>query len=408
MSVASANDIAVSSEWKAISEVTVDKPGIRNPINEPNKIFKYVDISSVDNKEKKIVKAKELLGSEAPSRARKVIRAGDVIVSTTRPNLNAVAVVSQVLDNEICSTGYCVLRPTEQILTDYLFYFVQSYRFVSLVSGEVSGAMYPATTDAKIRAVKIPVPPIQEQQCIVDILKRADGIRRLRKQAQDTARQLIPALFIDMFGDPLTNPKGWPEKSMGDLVSLHGGGTPSKKNPEYWGGVIPWVSPKDMKHDCISDSIDHVTPKALEETTLKWIPAESVLIVVRGMILMHTVPIRVNSSNITINQDMKALVPNEKLSANFLRWALQSMHSHVLSQVSTSAHGTRKLDTNRLLALSIPLPPLSMQEEFEIRLDSIQSILDQQNAAKNSAESSFQSLLYRAFNGLLFDEVRAI
>ncbi len=106
MSVVPTNDLPHNTEWKPISEVTADKPGIRNPTNEPDKTFKYIDISSVDNKDKKIIKANELLGTEAPSRARKIIRAGDVIVSTTRPNLNAVAVVPQELDNEICSTGY--------------------------------------------------------------------------------------------------------------------------------------------------------------------------------------------------------------------------------------------------------------------------------------------------------------
>lgn len=290
------------------------------------------------------------------------------------------------------------LKHPEKLDRDFLAYAISVVIDTAETSHAVKGKLL---NKKKLEQISIPVPTIAEQRHIVDILNRADSIRHLRKQAQVTASQLITALFIDMFGDPLTNPRDWPEKSLGNLVSLYGGGTPSKKNPEYWGGVIPWVSPKDMKPDCISDSIDHVTPNALEETTLKWIPAESVLIVVRGMILVHTVPIRVNSAKVTINQDMKALVPNEELSANYLRWTLQCMHSYVLSQVSTSAHGTRKLDTNRLLALSIPLPPLIMQEEFESRLDSIQSILHQQKAARNSAESSFQSLLHQAFNGAI-------
>lgn len=280
---------------------------------------------------------------------------------------------------------------------EYLYYVV--HHVLDLLKAKTHGSTMKHVKRGDFEGTLVPFPPIDEQRRIINILKRADRIRRLRKQAQDTARQLIPALFIDMFGDPQLNPKGWLAKPLGNVVSLRSGGTPSKKKPEYWNGAIPWVSPKDMKPDCILDSIDHITEKALEETTLKWIPAESVLIVVRGMILVHTVPIRVNISKVTINQDMKALEPNKELSANYLRWSLQCMHSHLLSQVSSSAHGTRKLDTNRLLALSIPLPPLRMQKKFESQLSSLESILRQQAAAQAGAESGFQSLLHRAFSG---------
>ncbi len=289
-----------------------------------------------------------------------------------------------------------VVTPDQSFINPlYLYYWSLQYD----PRNQAQVTSLPSLPLSMIKEAQVPVPSMDEQHRIVDILKRADSIRRLRKQAIDTARQLIPALFIDMFGDPVTNPREWQIKPLGSLVSILSGGTPSKKKPEYWGGTIPWVSPKDMKKDFISDSIDHITSKALDETTLKWVPQNSVLIVVRGMILIHTVPIRVNLSRVTINQDMKALMPTEELTANYLRWTLQSMHSHVLSQISTSAHGTRKLDTNRLLALSIPLPPLSMQKEFDNQLNSLHSILSQQETATNIAESSFQSLLQRAFNG---------
>src|SRR6266849_674598 len=81
----------------------------RDPRENPSEEFSYVDIASIDNQSKTIIAAKRIIGADAPSRARKVIREGDVIVSTVRPNLNAVSVVPTNLDNEICSTGFSVL-----------------------------------------------------------------------------------------------------------------------------------------------------------------------------------------------------------------------------------------------------------------------------------------------------------
>ena len=102
----------------------------RDPRLELDEPFCYVDIASIDNVSKQILDFKTLLGKDAPSRARQVIRTENVIVSTTRPNLNAVALVPQAFENQICSTGFCVLRPSKAIEPKYLFNFVQSSEFV--------------------------------------------------------------------------------------------------------------------------------------------------------------------------------------------------------------------------------------------------------------------------------------
>jgi type I restriction enzyme S subunit len=98
--------------------------GQRDRRDTPYRAFKYVDISSVDKDLKAIVRTQEVIGKDAPSRARKVIAANDVLVSTVRPNLNAVAVVPCELDGEIASTGFCVLRPNPTIVNArYLLYW---------------------------------------------------------------------------------------------------------------------------------------------------------------------------------------------------------------------------------------------------------------------------------------------
>ena len=148
--------------WIRLDEVC-EGPGTRDPLSEPDKPFQYVDITSVDAITKKIVAPKTLLGRVAPSRARQVICAGDVLVATTRPNLNAVALVPQELDDQICSTAFCVLRPKDNLDPSYLFAFVQSAEFARSLSELVTGALYPAVSDKQVRAQPIPLPPLDEQ-----------------------------------------------------------------------------------------------------------------------------------------------------------------------------------------------------------------------------------------------------
>lgn len=191
---------------------------VRDPARTPDERFRYVDISAVDRSLKVITSAPEIAGADAPSRARKEIREGDVLVSTVRPNLNAVSMVPANLDGQIASTGFCVLRPDPAVvLGKYLFYFTTTPVFVGILSSKVRGAHYPAVSDADVKDIELPLPPLSEQRRIVEILAHAEALRRSRAEADTKAARILPALFYKTFGDPATNPKRWPLKTLGDL-----------------------------------------------------------------------------------------------------------------------------------------------------------------------------------------------
>jgi len=158
-------------QWVRLGDVCQSEITTRNPKKEPDKSFYYIDISSIDNELKRILSPKLTLGKESSSRARQVILTYDVIVSTTRPNLNAVALVPKELNNQICSTGFCVLRAKSNLLdTNYLFHFVRSYEFVKCLSDLVKGALYPAITNKQVFAQLIPLPPLPEQKRLATLL----------------------------------------------------------------------------------------------------------------------------------------------------------------------------------------------------------------------------------------------
>ena len=172
--------------WASLGDVCEKQVKSYDPGKHPDKPFRYIDITSVDNQAKRITTARTLLGKEAPSRARQVIQAGDVLVSTTRPNLNAVAFVPDELDGELCSTGFCVLRAGTDIIPSFLFAFIQSSEFVASLSELVKGALYPAVTDGQVRNQIIPLPPIVEQMHIAHILtEQMAAVDRARAAAEE-------------------------------------------------------------------------------------------------------------------------------------------------------------------------------------------------------------------------------
>ena len=242
-----------------------------------------------------------------------------------------------------------------------------------------------------------PLPPLEEQRRVVGLLDRAAEIRRRAEAARAKARTIIPALFLDTFGDPATNPKGWPTARLGALAKLTGGGTPSKANAAFWRGTIPWVPPKDMKPPTIFGSEDKITEAAMAASPVSLIPAGNVLIVVRGMIFAHTVPIRMNGVAVTLNQDMKAIIPIDGITAVFLRWALQSLHGYLLSKVRESAHGTKKLETAVLTDQELMVPPPALQTDFAEKVRRIEALAHALDAAAAKAEAMAASLSAEVF-----------
>ena len=166
-----------------------------------------------------------------------------------------------------------------------------------------------------------------------------------------------------MFGDPLSNSKGWQCTKITDVCrAIFGGGTPSKSHPEYFMGTIPWVSPKDMKSFVISDSIDHITGEAIAHSTTNLVPAHSVLMVIRSGILKHTLPVAINSIPVTINQDMKAFVPNNVITSAFLLHFFKNIESDVLAGVRSVT--ADNIDFKAFQKRMIIVPPMDLQQQF--------------------------------------------
>ncbi len=168
---------------------------------------------------------------------------------------------------------------------------------------------------------------------------------------------------------PFVTPNNWEWVRFGEIGEIKGGGTPSKNNSEFWEGDIPWVSPKDMKVDYISKSELTISQDAVQNSSVTLISEESLLFVVRGMILAHTFPVAIAKKEVTINQDMKA-ISTDLYHPDFLIKMMQACSIRVLSLVDRSSHGTCKLVSDKLFSLILPLPPLKEQLRISSEVDS--------------------------------------
>ncbi|MCY9854748.1 restriction endonuclease subunit S [Vibrio mediterranei] len=169
--------------------------------------FNYIDISSVDRDKKLISEPAEILGCDAPSRARKIVNTGDVLVSMTRPNLNAVAKVPEKYDGQIASTGFDVLKPF-LIESDWLFSVVKSKPFIDSISGTTIGALYPACKASDIRSYEMPLPPLAEQKRIVEkldeVLAQVDTIKARLDGIPDLLKRFRQSVLASAVSGKLT------------------------------------------------------------------------------------------------------------------------------------------------------------------------------------------------------------
>lgn len=281
----------------------------------------------------------------------------------------------------------------------YLYYYLS--RRVSEFKADGKGVAQKNLSAKYLRSLKVPLPPIQEQRRVAAILDTADNIRRKREHALAMADTFLGSTFLEFFGDPVGNPLGHRRATLGDVASFISGGTPSKKRADYWDGSFPWVSPKDMKVDLVCDAEDHVSEAVFSETSLKKIPTNTPLIVVRGMILAHTVPIALTQREVAINQDMKAVKFNSEIDPVFGFWSLKVLHNRILSQVDTAAHGTKRIDTSRLQALPILVPGDNLQGEFVAVTRKFAEMRARLVACLSDASQMFDALSQRAFRGEL-------
>ncbi|MDN3291670.1 restriction endonuclease subunit S [Streptococcus sp.] len=163
-------------EWKTLDAVSERTSNISwNKIGDDEK-FKYIDLSSVDRVSNKITETTSITKSTAPSRAQKIVKSNDIILGTTRPTLKRFTKITDDYNDQICSTGFYVFRTNGEVLPNYVYHIFSSSDFYKYLEENQSGASYPAISDALVKKYKIPVPSLEIQSRIVQVLDNFDKV----------------------------------------------------------------------------------------------------------------------------------------------------------------------------------------------------------------------------------------
>jgi type I restriction enzyme S subunit len=372
----------------------------RDPREHPKEEFSYVDITSVDNEAKAIVATKRIIGAEAPSRARKVIRKGDVIVSTVRPNLNAVALVPDRLDHQICSTGFSVLRPISTVTSGYLFAFTRSPYFIDYLVSRTTGANYPAVNDAEVKDVPVPVPPLAEQERIVKLLDEADELQKLRAQADRRQADLIPALFHDMFGDPGENPKGWRKERLEEIAEKVTDG--EHLTPKRTLSGIKLLSARNVRDGFLDfTDVDYVSEDEHKRIRKRCNPEYGDILISCSGTIGRVATVE-TSEPLSLVRSVALIKPKKhivrpKFLENYLRTS--SLAAEMSSKANASSQAN--LFQNQIRGLPILIPDVRLQDDFVDRATEIRELEAKQAVSRERLDALFQSMLHRAFRGEL-------
>lgn len=382
-----------------------DATGTTDPRREPDVSFRYIDISGIDRDMKRIAKTVDILGADAPSRARQVVQTSDVLVSTVRPNLNAVAIVPEELDGEIASTGFCVLRARKQLLLPrYLFFFTRTEPFVASLLHHVRGANYPAVTDRNVLDGRIPWPPLSEQRRIVEILDQADELRRLRSEADAKADRILPALYRKMF---LASSEQWPKEPLGTHLRKRKGALQSGPfgshlhNSDFVeDGPIRVVGIDNVLDGEFSQGRDRkITDEKYRELERFTLEPGDVLITIMGTIGRTCVFPSLDEPAICTKHVYRIQV-DDQLDPQYLSASIRFSPT-VRSQLGGSTTGqiVAGITSEGIRQLELLVPPIELQKGFARASSALSAQREVWRHAGQRLERLFSNLLHCAFSG---------
>ncbi len=326
---------------------------------------------------------------------------GDVLFGKLRPYLAKVLLAES--SGEAVG-DFHVLRPATGVVPRFAQYQLLSREFIGVVDGSTFGSKMPRASWDFLANLPLVLPDAEEQSAIAAFLDRETGkidaliaeqeklLTLLAEKRQATishavTRGLNPNAPMKDSGIPWLGevPAHWRVMPLKYLVSFKSGGTPSKENLDYWDGSVPWASAKDLKSEYLADTSDHLTRFAVDSGAATLFPAGVVLAVVRGMILARIFPVAETLSPMAINQDLKALMPNDGLAASYLAWLLRGTAAESLQRLDEAGHGTKALRMDAWGSMELPVPPEDEQHQIVESLLGRLSAIDQFAADAGSA-----------------------
>lgn len=287
----------------------------------------------------------------------------------------------------------------DKIEVDKTYFKFMVSQALNLATKYLHGSTMKHITKRYFDEIEIPFPAFSVQNQIGEILEKASNLQ-IKRQSQITALdELTQSLFLEIFGDPISNSKHWEFRTLKDLGEWKSGGTPLKSKKEYYGGNIPWLSSGELNDIYVSKSLEYITDKAVKESSTKYIKEGSILL---GMYDTAALKSSIVKMNCTCNQAIAFSKLNNTVSTIYIYKYIQMAKEHLKRQ----QRGVRQKNMNLSMIknLIVMYPPLDIQLQFEEKFLIIEEKKQLMIEGLNKLKVLYESLLQKAFKGQLFQE----
>ncbi|MHA2762769.1 restriction endonuclease subunit S [Vibrio harveyi] len=325
------------------------------------------------------------------------------LLLTSRAPIGNVAITTR----ELCTNqGFKSLVPNENVDIKYL-YFCMLYS-ANRLDNEGNGATFKEVSKKVVEAFKIPLPPLDTQKQIAAVLEKADQLRKDCQQMEQELNSLAQSVFIDMFGDPVTNPKGWEVRAIGTtfdlLTDYHANGSYEvlQENVTLLNeGYALMVRTTDLEKNNFTDGVNYISEHAYEFLTKTKVFGNELIVNKIGSAgKVYLMPVLNRPVSLAMNQFMIRF--NEELASSvFMYYLLTSKGGTQAIQKKVKGAVTKTIRKDALREIALPIPPKDKQDEFSQFIEQHKKLLDDNKSLKEEYEQSFNALMQKAFKGEL-------
>jgi type I restriction enzyme S subunit len=334
-----------------------------------------------------------------------MLQEGDIAIAMSSGSANIVGKTAQLRDRWNGSVGaFCaIIRPRLGINERFLAYWLEGEEFALWRRSQCLGVNINNLRKQELAAIQIPLPPLSEQRKIVELLDQADALRKRRAAADKKAERILPALFYKMFGDPATNPMGWEMTSIGDITESTRNGL--YKHADYYGRGTQILKMFNINNGELHlDRIDLVDVTIDEKDKYSLLPGDILInrVNTRELVGKCAVITNVLGEAVFESKNIRLRVNNGRVTPNYVAFFLNTEWGHSrLCQGVKHAIGMATINNTDLAKTGIPVPPLSLQDQWSRVVENVRSLSSSTDQTGEKITNLFTTMLHRAFAGEL-------
>jgi type I restriction enzyme S subunit len=354
---------------------------------------------------KGVVERRQVLGVEIASDRRYVAKSGQFIISRIDARHGASGLISDELDGSVVTNDFPLFDVAKDRLDPaFLGWMSRTRSFVELCKRASEGTTNRVRlSEDRFKALEIPLPPLHEQRRIVARIEELAAKVEEARQHRVACFQETGVLFRKLLETRRRELcKLYSLASLGSITKVTSGGTPSRDNPAYWGGTIPWIKTGELVDGDIASAEEHITQAAVDGSSAKLFPPDTVLIALYGQGQTRGRTGRLTISA-TTNQACCALLPCDALYPQYLQWWLRSLYDELREDAKGGAQPN--WSGGMIKDIQIALPPRNRQIELVSELDAMQvqsgAVQALQDETAAELDAMLPAILDKAFKGEL-------